>query len=137
MNEPYTGHCLCGKIQFQAQGDPLWVSYCHCDSCRHATGSAVAVYVGFSEDRVIFDGNTPKKFTSSPAVIRGFCPDCGSPIFYQSERWPGEIHLFIGIIDQAAQLPPQIHVYTKEQMPWLHIEDPLPRHKTVPSEGGS
>lgn len=133
-HQELSGHCLCGYIQFSIEEEPNWVAYCHCDSCKRATGGVIAAYAGFAKDRVKFHEQSPQYFASSPGVKRGFCPKCGSPISYESTRWPDEIHLFLGIIDQVAQLQPQSHVYTKEQLAWLHIDDALPHYITVPNE---
>ena len=57
---------------------------------------------------------------------RSFCGDCGSPIAYEGERWPSEIHFFVGLFERAEDLVPQAQVYEAEKLPWLHIlaEDP-------------
>lgn len=126
----YTGQCLCGAIHFIAQGEPKWIAFCHCQSCRRATGAVAALYAGFDERQVRFDRQSPASFSSSPGVKRDFCPTCGTPLAYRSERWPGEIHFFVGLFDQAEKMRPQAHVYTREQLPWLHIADDLPRYAT-------
>jgi hypothetical protein len=122
------GGCLCGAIRFQAEGTPQWVAYCHCNSCRRATGAPVAAFAGFARAQVQFVKGTPKTFASSPGVTRSFCGACGTPLSYEGERWPDEIHLFVVSFDDAAQLAPQAHVNTAEQMPWLSIHDDLPRY---------
>lgn len=30
----YKGKCECGSVQFECNGDPLFLQYCHCDKCR-------------------------------------------------------------------------------------------------------
>ncbi len=51
-----SGHCLCGRIRFVADGEPQWVAYCHCGFCRRHTASPVACFVNFALDRVHFEG---------------------------------------------------------------------------------
>jgi hypothetical protein len=34
------GHCHCGQITFQSEGDPNTVTVCHCTDCQTLTGSA-------------------------------------------------------------------------------------------------
>jgi hypothetical protein len=126
------GGCLCGAVRFQADGPPKWVAHCHCGSCRRATGAAMTTYAGFARGQVRIVKGAPKGFASSPGVTRRFCPACGTPLSYEGERWPDEIHLFATTFDDPASFRPQAHVYVAEGMPWLRIHDTLPRYaKTV------
>jgi hypothetical protein len=122
----FTGSCLCGAIRFQIEGEPKWIAHCHCADCRRATGAAVSTYVGSDRVNTSFLAGTLKTYHSSKGVTRSFCGDCGSPIAYEGERWPSEIHFFVGLFDRAEDLVPQGHVYEAERLAWLHIvaEDP-------------
>ena len=119
----YTGKCLCGRITAEIIAEPNWVSNCHCPSCRRVSGSAYATYAGFDNTSVQFSGDKPKKHKSSPGVVRHFCSNCGSSIAFEGETWPGEIHLHIGFITEADKLKPEVHVYTKTKLEWLHLDD--------------
>ena len=57
-----TGHCLCGKVRYRAVAAPIWVAYCHCPSCRRATGSVIAPYAGYRPQDLIFDGEAPVRY---------------------------------------------------------------------------
>ena len=124
-----SGGCQCGRIRFEARGEPIWVAHCHCTDCRRATASALATYAGFDKDRVRFTAGRPAGYHSSPGVTRRFCADCGTPISFESERWPEEIHLFVCAFDDPESFEPRAHVYTAEQLSWLHLGDDLPRHQ--------
>ena len=115
------GSCQCGAVQFQIEGDPKWIAHCHCLDCRRATGAAFSTYVGVEMGKVKFTSGTPSIYASSKGVKRSFCADCGSPIAYQGERWPTEIHFFVGLFERAADLVPQAQVYEAEKLPWLRI----------------
>jgi hypothetical protein len=121
------GHCLCGAVRFTARGEPNWVAHCHCESCRRATSAAFATYVGYPATAVTWTGEAPRQFHSSAGVTRSFCQNCGSPMSFAGERWPGEIHLFAASFDEPAALAPQVHVYVEEKLPWVHLDDGLPR----------
>ena len=65
-----------------------------------------------------------------PTAQRSFCGRCGTPLFFESTRWPGEVHVTLATLDPrvAATLQPQAHVYWADRVPWIVVgEDGLPR----------
>jgi hypothetical protein len=129
------GHCLCGAVSFAARVEPRWVAHCHCESCRRATSSAVATYAGFPATNVEWTGARPAEYRSSPGVMRRFCGACGSPVSFEGERWPDEIHLFVPSFDEPEAFRPACHVHVDEQLRWLHLVDYLPRYAKTPRDG--
>ena len=125
---PTTGHCLCGDLAYEFDGAPNWVSYCHCDSCRRHTSSAVAAFVGLDVSRTRYTKGTPVRYVSSPGVTRSFCGRCGSPMSYEGKNFPGEVHFYIGTLSDPAALAPTVHVHVAEKLPWFDTRDVLPRH---------
>lgn len=125
-----TGHCLCGKIGYAFDGAPKWQGHCHCESCRRATGSGMASFLGVSDGAWRWTRETPAWFASSPGVRRYFCPTCGAPIAYASDRWAGEIHFHAGTLDDPAAFVPTAHFNAGERLPWMHLKDGLACHFT-------
>lgn len=121
------GGCLCKAVRFVAAGEPKWVAHCHCESCRRTTGSPFTTYAGFHRGQVSFHAGQARSYASSPGVKRGFCDRCGTPLAYEGARWPDEIHLFVATFDQPETFAPKAHVNTGEQLPWIHLDDGLPR----------
>jgi len=78
---------------------------------------------------------TPVRFESSPQVHRSFCGKCGSPITYESARWADEVHINMGTLDRPQDFQPTFHVHVAEQIPWLHMNDDLPRFPASGSSG--
>lgn len=73
------GKCLCGAIEITAD-DNDEVSLCHCSMCRKWTGGPMfAVHCGKD---VSFSGEEPSRYQSSDWAERGFCPRCGTHLFY-------------------------------------------------------
>ena len=122
------GRCLCGAVRFRTTGDPVWIGHCHCQSCRRNTGSAVATFVGFRPGSVQWTAGSRAIYESSPGVRRGFCQRCGTPLTYEADRFPDEVHLYVGGFDHPERLEPQFHVFYAERIPWLAIDDDTPRH---------
>lgn len=130
MNEPariLQGSCLCGAVQYRVTTPTLWCAHCHCTQCQRANGAAFVTWVGAAADRVTFDDFRLRWYASSDDAERGFCGDCGSPLFFRSERWPGELHVvrasFHGDIDRE----PEAHVFFDTHVPWFPITDSLPK----------
>jgi hypothetical protein len=122
-----TGRCLCGAIQYEYAGAPEEVIHCHCESCRRQTSSPVATFVMVKASRLTFTRGQPKEFGSSPGVWRSFCGECGSPIFYRSDRRPEIVDLYLGTLNDPNVVAPRCHVHAGEQLAWFEILDELPR----------
>ncbi len=118
------GGCLCGEIRFATEGPAKWTSYCHCRSCRRQTGAPVAAYAGFETAQVRFTKGMPAYYASSPGVRPGFCGRCGTPLTYEGERWPGEIHLHVGAFDDPETFAPAGHAFVDEPLSWARITTP-------------
>lgn len=131
MADVVSGRCLCGNLQFELRGKRLWVAHCHCESCRRNTGSAVATFVGYNKDQLTYTSGQRKFYQSSPGVQRGFCADCGTPMTYEADRCPDEVHLYVSTIDNPGAFRPQVHVFFGERIPWLELEDDLPRYEAL------
>lgn len=125
MTSLHSGSCRCGLIGVEARRDPFWVSYCHCRDCRRQTGAPVSVFVGFREDEVTWQG-APTSWRAG-GVTRSFCASCGSQISYRDEKLPGDIYLYLGFMDHPENYPPRLHAFDQRRLPFLHIEDGLPR----------
>ena len=125
-----SGHCLCGQLRFRCDGEPAWVAYCHCASCRRHTGSPVACFVNYRLDAVTFSG-ARATYASSPGVTRSHCASCGTPIAYESTKRAGEIDLYLNAFDEPENFQPTLHVFTGEKLPWFDTRDRLPRAVAV------
>jgi len=136
IGDKVEGRCLCGSIVFQYVAAPNWTLHCHCDSCRRATSSPMTTWISVARAAFRFTKGSPRYFASSPGVKRGFCQNCGSPLTYQAERMPDEIHLYAASLLDAANVRPTRHVFVAEQLPWFEVQDELPRYATT-SRGGA
>jgi len=133
----WTGGCLCGAIRYEASGMPSYVGHRHCDRCRRVSGAAFLSGVTFRADSVEWTTQPPTLYPSSPGVDRGFCPNCGSSLTFQR---PGRMFLLIGSLDRPEDIdmsaPREFeasHVFFPEKIPWVQIEDDLPRFDRFPT----
>ncbi len=130
------GHCLCRSVIFEYEAEPHWTLYCHCESCRRATSSPTTAWISVPRGAFRFKQGAPRYFNSSPGVTRGFCATCGSPLTYENQRIPGEVHLYAASLADPSRVSPSRHVFVEEQLPWLEIVDQLPRFAKT-SRGGA
>jgi hypothetical protein len=123
------GGCHCGAVRFRASGPTLWVAHCHCSDCRRAHGAAFVTWAGFRQEQVAVEpgARAPRWYASSPGARRAFCPVCGSPMFFESTRWPGETHVARALIEAELDKAPSAHVFWESHVDWLDGADGLPR----------
>lgn len=114
-------------MELRLSGPPISITYCHCESCRRATGGPVTVVVGYEVVQVAYPKEEPRHFASSPGIDRPFCAKCGTRIGYTDARLGARIYFHVGVLDQPERFVPSCHALEAERLPWLHIDDQLPR----------
>ena len=131
LSSPLTrdGGCLCGAIRFRAAGQPLRVTYCHCTQCRRHSGAPLAAFAVYRRDQVAWINGAPRHFRSSDSGRRGFCPECGTSLTWESFPEGDEVDLGVGCFDEAGGFSPLDHLWTQSALPWFHVDDTLPRHR--------
>ncbi|MBW4709647.1 GFA family protein [Roseobacter sp. YSTF-M11] len=122
-----TGRCYCGAKSLRSSAAPHVVAYCHCTDCKRVTGAPVAAFAAFCEADLIITPDPGPPVSHHPGVVRWFCTACGSPLAAQYDYLPGQVYVPIGLLDQAADLEPSLHSHAENRVPWLHIDDDLPR----------
>lgn len=123
----FTGRCLCRSVTYEFDGDPGWTGYCHCESCRRNTSSPTTVFMEVAADRFRWTGKTPAVYESTPGARRLFCAECGTPIAFAADWYPGMIHLYAVSLDDPSLAKPEEHVHFEERLPWFDVVDTLPR----------
>jgi len=128
MTEPniFTGGCQCGALRYRIEAPLGPAGFCHCRMCQKAFGSLGAPLVSVAPERFRWTRGEPATFRSSPPVARGFCRDCGTPMFLLEDGY-GPIEIAIGTLDDPNACAPA-HVVGIESK--LHWADSLP---TVPA----
>ena len=123
--------CLCRDLRITLELPSQWVAHCHCTMCRRAHGAAYVSWVGMRDERCRIDDPQQRLawYPSSPGAERGFCSRCGSTLLFRSARWPGELHVALGCIDDAVDRAPQCHAFWDTHVGWASVDpaDGLPR----------
>jgi hypothetical protein len=113
-----TGGCQCGAIRFRTSELFDNAHICHCRMCQKAVGNYFAALVSTPKEELVWSRGTPARYRSSADVDRGFCKDCGTPLFYENVHWD-EIGLMIGALDQPQNIKPVSQDSTESRMPWF------------------
>ena len=119
-----TGQCLCGAVKYTCSADPVISGNCHCHDCQKSSGSAYAPTFFVPEQSIAIQG--PVKYYESAGgsggkVSRGFCSNCGSPLFGKTETMPGLLAVRAGSLDDTSQYHPQVDIFVSRAAPWDFI----------------
>lgn len=130
-----TGACLCGQLRYEAGGTPFHLTNCHCATCRRSSGAPFVAWFSVPRAAFRFVQGTPARFNSSEHGTRSFCPSCGSPLTFESNRAPGEIDVTTCTLDDPESLPPQDHTWVRSRLRWVHVDDGLPAYEQARPAG--
>jgi len=80
--EALAGRCLCGAVTFTARPREWHASVCHCRMCQRWNGG---MPVSVLADDLVFGGDAPAVYRSSPWGERIFCRTCGSSLAWRMQ----------------------------------------------------
>lgn len=117
------GSCLCGAVRYTVDGPMRPVIACHCVQCRKTSGHYVAA-TSAPREAVAIQGEV-RWYKSSDTAHRGFCPVCGSSLFWDG---PG-VHLSImaGTLDGDPGVRIGGHIYCADKGAYYDILDDVPQ----------
>lgn len=132
----YSGGCQCGAIRYALYAEPTNPHVCHCRMCQKAFGNYFAPFAGVELGDFAWVRGEPGVFRSSEAVERGFCRDCGTPLFY---RYLGgnRISVSLGSLDDPSRVVPARQLGIEARLPFVASLAELPGTRTeddVPPE---
>ena len=136
-----SGHCECGRIQYEVDSEIEDFSHCHCSQCRRLHGAAYATFADVPRDKFRYvSGETDVKvYASSESNDRVFCAECGSAILVDPKNEPEALYLSMSSVDGDPPHPRGYHAYVGSKAPWHEITDDLEQYDTDPpgDDGGS
>jgi len=100
----YSGGCQCGAVRWHATeiGDNPHV--CYCRMCQKAMGNLFADLVRIKAEHLTWTRGAPSEFNSSDMAARGFCRDCGTPLYFRSLSGQN-VSMTIGSFDEPHLVP--------------------------------
>lgn len=124
----WTGGCFCGAVRYDAgEGRLDDVAHCHCSMCRRTTGAPVVTWAAVPRADFRFTAGAPTAFRSSARATRWFCPRCGAQLAFALDG-DATLDVTVATLDDAAAVAPDRHIWTSSALPWLRLDDHLPRH---------
>jgi hypothetical protein len=118
------GRCLCGRLTYRCDGEPLVTAVCHCEDCQRQTGSAFSIFVVVPRATLRVEGDTLATYVTSGADTgegrqRQFCSKCGSPVVTLLAEQPELAVIKAGTLNDRSWLSPTLEVWCGSAQPWL------------------
>ena len=135
MATSITGGCLCGKVRYSADVDPIFTGVCHCRNCQRAGGSAFAILIAVPQSALDVNGplkTYEDKGDSGNSVYRRFCPECGSTVMDEASAMPGVHVVLAGTLDDPSWLKPTMQIYCDSAQPWVSLSGEWQRFAKMP-----
>lgn len=118
------GQCLCGAVTFATGAAPKGASVCHCAQCRRQSGHLWAS--AYVPKEALEIAGPVRWFDSSDKAQRGFCPDCGSFMFWRAHA-EDTISFALGALDAPTGLMLEKHIFTADKGDYYVIADGVPQ----------
>lgn len=128
---PHAAGCLCGQVRLTIDADPIAARMCWCRLCQYLGGGSATVNVAFPSDKVTTEGRLSwhaSTADSGTPMRRGFCPECGTPVFSLAESRPHLTFIRAGALDDPALIAPQAVIWTSAAPDWAHLDPDLPHY---------
>ncbi|MEM9574244.1 MAG: GFA family protein [Pseudomonadota bacterium] len=114
----YTGGCQCGAVRYKLTSNINDPHLCHCRMCQKAAGNYFMPLGGVKRADFQITRGEPSWFHSSGPVRRGFCKNCGTPLFFETVDYDG-MSITLGSLDDPASVPPVSTYGDEAKYPWI------------------
>jgi hypothetical protein len=131
------GGCFCGFVRYRVEGPTNHETLCHCSICRRTSGAPLVAWFTVVAAKHRFLCGEPVSFHSSDHGTRSFCPRCGTPLLFASDRSPGEVDVTTCTLDRPEGVAPRDHTHAASRLSWLTSEDGRPVFPGARGDGHS
>jgi hypothetical protein len=122
-----SGKCMCGAVTWTYTGDTTRNLVCYCTDCQRATSSPLTAFLGMNSNQLRWNGKI-EHYESSAGTYRGFCPSCGTRLYFRSEKWPQETHVHAATLTNPDDYRPDAQVLMRSRAGWLDLLASIPSH---------
>ena len=123
-----SGRCMCGAVGWEYSGEITRNLVCHCADCQRATSSPLTAFLGMKPEHLKWSGDVVH-YESSPKTFRGFCPSCGSRLYFRSEKWPFEIHVHAATLTDPTRYQPDAQIFMRSRAQWQDRLKAIPAYE--------
>ena len=129
MPKDFSGGCACGAIRYKCSAEPIASINCHCRDCQRSSGTAFSSVVVVPASAVKLLNGEPKyhavQAESGNLVRRGFCAECGSPLFAGTSIRSDILAIKAGSLDDPSWFKPKVDIWTASAQPWDYMNPDL------------
>ena len=125
----WTGGCLCGAVRYRLAGAPFDAGWCHCRTCQLNSGSPAMAFASVPEGDYVIEQGEAATVKSSDFGHRGFCRQCGTPLYMRVDHQPETVDFSLATLDDPNSVTPGFHIFYASRIPWAEPADDLPRHE--------
>ncbi|MBU3076400.1 GFA family protein [Sphingomonas quercus] len=132
----HQARCLCGAVRITIEAEPLAARACWCRVCQYLGAGANTVNVCFPAEAVTASGAVQWHewvADSGTVMRRGFCPECGTPLFSNALSRPHLTFIRAGALDDPELIAPQATIWTSAAPSWACIDADLPQVACQPA----
>ncbi|MCF8709714.1 GFA family protein [Rhizorhapis sp. SPR117] len=130
------GGCLCGAVRFTVDAEkPMAVRTCWCRLCQYLGAGTATVNACFPAEALSVRGAVrwhANTADSGNSMQRGFCPQCGTPLFSNAESRPHLTFIRAGALDNPNLAAPEATIWTSQAPEWACINPDLPSLEAQP-----
>ncbi len=115
-----TGGCQCGAVRYRAENGLENPHLCHCRMCQKAAGNYVMPLAGAKRETITVTRGEPGWFFSSDIVRRGFCAQCGTPLFFDPVN-SEQLLVTLGSLDDPSAYKPVSEDSVESRVPFVAV----------------
>ena len=116
--------CQCGHLTARIGTSTDQIVACHCTACQRRSGSPFGVIAYYPKDAIVLSGNATEYSRLSDSGNRftgGFCPTCGTTLWFRSEAKPDAIGIAVGTLANPDFPAPVRSVWEERKHQWVTI----------------
>ena len=122
------GGCLCGAVRYRLASAPFDAGWCHCRTCQLNSGSPAMAFASVAAGDYVIERGEAATIKSSDFGHRGFCRDCGTPLYMRADHQPKTVDFSLATLDEPDAVAPGYHIFYASRIAWAETGDDLPQY---------
>jgi hypothetical protein len=131
----FSGGCLCKAVRYRVTAAPVAVRTCWCRTCQYLGAGSGTVNALFASDALTVEGDLAGYSSvadSGNAMLRRFCPRCGTQVLVNSAARPQFTGVRVGTLDDPGSVAPASTIWVSAAPAWAVIDPDLPKVEQQP-----